>query len=82
MTARERLLDDMRRSEMFGTRAEPLADAAISEAVATTLAELRTAVHGLFGQFHPMCFVEDEPTRHDVVSRKAVLALIDKAGQA
>ena len=31
--AREALLDDMRRSEMFGTRAEPLVDAVIEEAV-------------------------------------------------
>lgn len=45
--------------------------------VAAERARVRAAVEALYGQVHPMCAIEDEPTRHDVVSRKAVLAAIE-----
>ena len=76
--ARERLLE----MEQYNSRSFPLItkealDAIEQEAVAAALARVRAAVEGMFGQFHPMCAVEAEPTRHDVVSRKAVLAAIE-----
>jgi hypothetical protein len=54
-----------------------IAERAAKEAVAAERARIAEAVRGLFGQFHPMAAIEDEPTRHDVVSRKAVLTLMD-----
>ena len=48
-----------------------------AQAAAAYRAQLRAAVEGLYGQFHPMCAVESEPTDHQAVSRKAVLALLD-----
>jgi hypothetical protein len=52
-------------------------DAIEAEAVAAERARIRAAVEGMFGQFHPMCAIEDEPTDHMVVSRKAVLAIVE-----
>ena len=49
-----------------------------AEAVAAERARIKAEVQALFGQFHPMAAIEDEPTRHDVVSRKAVLAIVEQ----
>lgn len=48
-----------------------------AEAIALDRATLAELVRALFGMFHPMAAVESEPTRHDVVSRKAVLRLLE-----
>ena len=78
------LLDDFRTP-----RARQLAEQAVvhwldaddvlaieAEARAALLADIRKRVEGLFGQFHPMCAVEAEPTDRKAVSRKAVLAIL------
>jgi hypothetical protein len=51
-----------------------------AEAITRNNALLAEKVRGLHGTFHPMTAIEAEPTQHDVVSRKAVLRLLeDKA---
>ena len=61
-----------------GVRCRARVDAYRAEAVAARNAEIAEAVRGLFGEFHPMCAIEDQPTDRKVVSRKAVLEIIAK----
>lgn len=49
-----------------------------AEAVAAERARITAAVRTMFGVTHSMTAIEDEPTRHDVVSRKAVLAIVEE----
>jgi hypothetical protein len=57
---------------------ESITEQILAEARVAVLRELRVKVEELYGQVHPMCAIEDEPTDHKVVSRKAVLHLIDR----
>lgn len=81
MTAGREMFSDELVEAMEGLHLYPrmIAERAAKEAVAAERARIVEAVLGLFGQVHPMAAIEDEPTRHDVVSRKAVLALVDLA---
>lgn len=76
--AREMLSDELVEAmEQLHQYPRLIAERAAVEAVEAEQDRIAAAVEGLFGQVHPMCAVEDEPTRHDVVSRKAVLAIIE-----